>query len=164
MQVSSEIGAKNVWEPLADYLIKFSYNRNSYCMVMQGQQSQGVAWDMCKNLNATLPLPKSRNEASALKKITGWNGKWIGVRDLTRGGIKAFWKDVNGYSIGNEASNVYASSVYVNLRVKISSLSLFYVNSESAKSGASINLEDTEQVQWRNPVVREISTFRTLVF
>ena len=79
-------------------------------MVFMGKKGQNAAMDECKSLNAKLPLPKNKEEADEFRKITGSDKTWIGIKDLTRGGVKASWKDVEGNPIGN---------AYVNLRVKI---------------------------------------------
>ena len=75
-----------------------------------GKKGQNAAMDECKSLNAKLPLPKSKGEADEFRKITGSDKTWIGIKDLTKGGVPANWKDVEGNPIGN---------AYVNLRVKI---------------------------------------------
>ena len=80
-------------------------------MISAGKKKQNEAMDFCKNINAKLPLPKSKAELDEFVKITDFSEPswvWIGIRDLTRGGVKANWKDVEGNPIGNG---------YVNLRV-----------------------------------------------
>ena len=77
-------------------------------MVYMGKKGQNAAMDECKNLNAQLPLPKSKGELDEFIKIVGKDRIWIGIRDLTKSGVKANWKDVEGNTIGN---------AYVNLRV-----------------------------------------------
>ena len=79
-------------------------------MVYMGKKGQNAAIDECKGLNAKLPLPKSKEEADELRKITGSNYTWIGIRDFTKSGDQSKWKDVEGNSIG---------SAYINLRVTI---------------------------------------------
>ena len=79
-------------------------------MVYMGKKGQNAAMDQCKNLNAKLPLPKSKGELDEFRKTIGNDNTWIGIRDLTKGGVKANWKDVEGNLIGN---------AYVNLRVKV---------------------------------------------
>ena len=78
-------------------------------MVYMGKKGQNQAMEECKSLNAQLPLPKSKGEADEFRKITGSDHTWIGIRDLTKGGVQANWTDVEGNQIGN---------AYVNLRVK----------------------------------------------
>ena len=85
-------------------------------MVYMGRKGQNLAMYECKMLNATLPLPKSKGEADAFRKITGTNpgnstwtdNVWMGIRDLTKSKDKTKWKDVEGNPLGNS---------YVNLRV-----------------------------------------------
>ena len=77
-------------------------------MISAGYKKQNEAMDYCKNINAKLPLPKSQGEFNEFNKITGGFTVWIGIRDLTRGGVKANWKDAEGNPIGN---------AYVNSRV-----------------------------------------------
>ena len=76
-------------------------------MINAGSKKQNEAMDYCKNINAKLPLPKSKAEFDEFKKIMVGQ-VWIGIKDLTRGGVKANWKDAEGNPIGN---------AYVNLRV-----------------------------------------------
>ena len=99
----------------------------SYCMVNQGDKSQNEAMKTCKNVNAKLPLPKSKEEGDSFRKITGGKSVWIGIRDLTKGGVKENWKDVEGNRIG---------SAYVNQKGhKSEFLSYFFVAADPAKSG-----------------------------
>ena len=79
-------------------------------MAYKGRKGQNKAMAECRTLNATLPLPKNKGEADKLKKITGFVSFWLGIKDVTRGKVKANWKDVEGNAIGNS---------YVNLRVTI---------------------------------------------
>ena len=87
-----------------------SYGNLSYCMVDKGRKGQNEAMEECKTLNAQLPLPKSKGEADELRKVTGKNNAWIGIRDLTKSGIQSKWRDVEGNLIGD---------AYVNVRVII---------------------------------------------
>ena len=87
---------------------QFTYDGNSYCMVNHGKKWQGEAIDFCKKMNAGLPLPKSKGEATEYLKITGSENTWIGLTDSTKSGNKAAWKDIEGNPIGLR---------YVNLRV-----------------------------------------------
>ena len=77
-------------------------------MVAHGMKHQDVAIDFCKNLNAGLPLPKSKEETAEFLKITGSQRVWIGLTDVTKSKDIAAWKDIEGNPIGNR---------YVNLRV-----------------------------------------------
>ena len=77
-------------------------------MVFKGYKGQNAAMDECKQLNAQLPLPKSEGEGFYFRQITGNDKTWIGIRDMTKGGIKENWKDVKENPIG---------TAYVNLRV-----------------------------------------------
>ena len=80
-------------------------------MVYKGERGQNAAMDVCTGLNAKLPLPKSREEHDKFKLITRTKSKgvivknhdatWIGIRDLTRGKVKANWKDVEGKPVGS---------------------------------------------------------------
>ena len=87
---------------------KFTHDGNTYCMVNHGNKYQDAAIDFCKNLNAGLPLPKSKEEAAEYLKITGSSSVWIGLTDSTKSGDMTAWKDLDGNPIGNR---------YVNLRV-----------------------------------------------
>ena len=74
-------------------------------MVNQGKKSHNVAMDTCKKLNAKLPLPKNKEEVDSFRFLTGSLHVWIGIRDLTKGGIKENWKDVEGNPIGSAYVN-----------------------------------------------------------
>ena len=79
-------------------------------MVYHGRKSQDGAINICKKLNAGLPLPKNKGESKEFLKITAYQNVWIGLTDSTNSGKIAAWKDLDGNPIGNR---------YVNLRVKI---------------------------------------------
>ena len=85
-----------------------TYDGNTYCMVDHGKKSQYAAIEFCKKMNAGLPLPKSKGEATEYLKITGSEHVWMGLTDVTKSGDMAAWKDLDGNPIGNR---------YVNLRV-----------------------------------------------
>ena len=114
-----------------------AYGNTRYCMVFKGFKGQNAAMLECKTLNANLPLPKSEGEANEFRKITRIFPTWIGIRDLTKSGVKLKWKDVEGNPVG------YA---YVNLRV----INLiFIVNTvvfDYDQSGNLENQADMEQL------------------
>ena len=95
---------------------KFTYDGNSYCMVNHGEKNQTAAIDFCKEINAGLPLPKSKGETKEYLKITGSDRVWIGLTDSTKSGNMEAWKDLEGKPIGNR---------YVNLRVITFNFHLF---------------------------------------
>ena len=131
---------------------KMNEGNRSYCMAYKGRKSHNVAMETCKKLNAKLPLPKSKEEAESFRKITEVGAKslfdknvWIGIRDLTKSGVKENWKDVEGNPIG---------SAYVNQKGhKSEFLSYFFVAADPAKSGNLIlmvihgNLTKMEQLR-----------------
>ena len=88
---------------------KFTYDGRTYCIVYQDRKRQDLAIDLCKKMNARLPLPKNLGELTELLKITGSQSFWIGLTDSTQSGNMAAWRDLEGNPIGNR---------YVNLRVK----------------------------------------------
>ena len=91
----------------------FTHGGRFYCMVhKKGEYDQSKAMDLCKNLNSQLPLPKNAEEETEIRKIAGYDF-WIGIRDLTRSGVKRNWKTADGKNIEN---------AYVNLRVAIFTL------------------------------------------
>ena len=121
-----------------------SYGSKSYCMAFFGGKGQNEAMEKCKSLNAQLPLPKSKGEADEFRKVIkiymkffNFLNTWIGIRDLTKSGVKLKWKDVEGNPVG------YA---YVNLRV----INLiFIVNTvvfDYDQSGNLENQADMEQL------------------
>ena len=91
-------------------------------MVDKGKKGHNAAIDECKTLNAKLPLPKSGSESYKLRKIMGMtltDYVWIGIRDLTKSGIKSKWKDAEENLIENR---------YVNLRVITLVFVSFFLN------------------------------------
>ena len=97
---------------------QFTYDGNSYCMVNHGNKKQSAAIDVCKYMNAGLPLPKSKGETIEFLKITGSENVWIGLTDSTKSGNMAAWKDIAGNPIGSR---------YVNLRVITFNFRLFFM-------------------------------------
>ena len=85
-------------------------------MVHRGNKNQDEAINICKKVNAGLPLPKGKGEAKEFVKITGSQHVWIGLTDSTKSANKAAWKDLEGNPIGNR---------FVNLRVKNNLFSSF---------------------------------------
>ena len=79
----------------------FTVDGRSYCVIKKGKYTHPVALDLCKKLNARLPLPRNKKEASEFIKISG--GTWANVdaRNPKKTDNKAEWVDAEGKPLGN---------------------------------------------------------------
>ena len=59
-----------------------------------------VAFDVCKNLNARLPLPKSKNELDEFRKISP-NSIHVDARNPKQTFNRAEWVDAEGDPLGS---------------------------------------------------------------
>ena len=89
-----------------------------YCLSDKGQMAQSKGMELCSSLDALLPLPKSMNEISAFKKITGKNSFWIGIKDPTRSGMPENWKDATGNPIGTRFVNARVTNLFKAIKFK----------------------------------------------
>ena len=88
------------------------YDERIYCVENVGIMTQVEGMEVCKTLQAKLPLPISAEEVRAFMNYikVQFDEKilLIGIRDPEKTKIKKNWKDVEG-----------KNAAYVNLRVKI---------------------------------------------
>ena len=78
----------------------------SYCVVDLGNKKHSEAVELCKNLNAKLPLPRSKEEADQFLKISpSWTH--VDARNPKKTSNKTEWVDAEGKPLGNRA--VYLS-------------------------------------------------------
>ena len=69
----------------------FTVGQRKYCLVQKGiGETQSEAMQICKLLNAKLPLPKNKAEYDAFKKYFIVS-TWLGIS-----GVLKTWKDVEG--------------------------------------------------------------------
>ena len=55
--------------------------------------NQTRAFEYCKKLNATLPLPVSLLEFEIFSNFSGPDEAWIGISDPTNSGKRESWRD-----------------------------------------------------------------------
>ena len=87
-------------------------NGRPYCVVDKGKHQHSDAVEICKKLNARLPLPRDQTEAHgfmSLKGFSKYNKKpykvWINVdaRNPKKTNKKSEWVDAEGKPLGNRA-------------------------------------------------------------
>ena len=65
-----------------------------------GKNTHSAAVEVCKNLNARLPLPRNKQEADEFLKISpSWTH--VDARNPKKTSIKAEWVDAEGKPLGN---------------------------------------------------------------
>ena len=123
-------------------------NGRQYCVVDKGIHRHSEAVEICKKLNARLPLPRDQTEAHgfmSLKGFSKYNKKpykvWINVdaRNPKKSNKKSEWVDAVGLPLGNRA--VYLRVII--LFLFLSSANLFTMITDPFQSG---RLENREQV------------------
>ena len=79
----------------------FTVDGRSYCVIKKGKNKHPVALELCKKLNARLPLPRNKKEATEFIKIGG--GSWTNVdaRNPKKTANKAEWVDAEGKPLGS---------------------------------------------------------------
>ena len=79
----------------------FIVDGHSYCVIKKGKNKHPVALELCKKLNARLPLPRNKKEASEFIKIG--SGSWTNVdaRNPKKTANKAEWVDAEGKPLGS---------------------------------------------------------------
>ena len=67
-----------------------------------------MAFEICKKLNARLPLPKNKVEADGLRKGLISSSSWIHVdaRNPKKTANKTEWVDAEGIPLGNRTVNL----------------------------------------------------------
>ena len=76
-------------------------NGRSYCVVDEGNHKHPEAIELCKKLNARLPLPRNEQESDELIKIGGKTWTNVDARNPKKTANKAEWVDAEGKPLGN---------------------------------------------------------------
>ena len=72
----------------------------SYCVVDHGKKKHPNAVELCKELNARLPLPRNKQEADEFRKLSpSWTN--VDARNPKKTSNKAKWVDAEGKPLGN---------------------------------------------------------------
>ena len=72
----------------------------SYCVVDHGKKKHLDAFEFCKKLYARLPLPRNKQEADELLKLSpSWTN--VDARNPKKTSNKAEWVDAEGKPLGN---------------------------------------------------------------
>ena len=89
-------------------------NGRQYCVVDKGIHRHSEAVEICKKLNARLPLPRDQTEAHGFMSIKGYSmfsksykpyNIWMNVdaRNPKKTNEKSEWVDAEGKQLGNRA-------------------------------------------------------------
>ena len=79
----------------------FNVDGYSYCAVVQKQYYEhSPAVEVCRKLNARLPLPRNKEEVDAIRKITGFEPIHVDARNPKKTKNKAEWVDAENKPIG----------------------------------------------------------------
>ena len=89
-------------------------NGHQYCVVDKEKRKHPEAVEICKNLNARLPLPRDQAEAHAFMSLKGYSmfttsykpyNVWMNVdaRNPKKAIKKSEWVDAEGKPLGNRA-------------------------------------------------------------
>ena len=76
-------------------------NGRSYCVVDKGNHKHPEAIELCKKLNARLPLPRNEQESDELIKIGGKTWTNVDARNPKKTANKAEWVDAEGKPLGD---------------------------------------------------------------
>ena len=85
---------------MTGYVRNINVDGRSYCVVDKGNHKHSAAVDICKNLNARLPLPRNEKESGEFRKISPF---WTNVdaRNPKKTADKTEWVDAEGKPLGN---------------------------------------------------------------
>ena len=85
---------------MTGYVWNINVDGRSYCIVDKGNHKHSAAVDICKNLNARLPLPRNEKESDEFRKISPF---WTNVdaRNPKKTADKTEWVDAEGKPLGN---------------------------------------------------------------
>ena len=72
----------------------------SYCVVHHGRKKHPHAFELCKKLNARLPLPRNEQEADEFLKLSPFMTN-VDARNPKKTSNKAEWVDAEGKPLGN---------------------------------------------------------------
>ena len=92
----------------------FSVNGWSYCVVDKGNHNHSEAFDICKKLNARLPLPRNKEELDEFLKISpSWTN--VDARNPKKTSNKAEWVDAEGKPLGSRSVYLKGQQIKKNL-------------------------------------------------
>ena len=78
----------------------FNVDGRSYCVVDHGIMRHSQAFDLCKSLNARLPLPRNRQEADEFIKIGGKVWTHADARNPFKLTDLIYWVDAEDKQLG----------------------------------------------------------------
>ena len=82
------------------YVKNINVDGRSYCAVDKGDYNHTAAFEICKKLNARLPLPRNKQEADEFLKISpSWTH--VDARNPKQTSNKAEWIDAEDKPLGN---------------------------------------------------------------
>ena len=85
---------------------KINVDGRMYCISFHGNKKHSGAFELCKKLNARLPLPRNKQEADEFLRISpSWTH--VDARNPKKTSNKTEWVDAEGKPLGNRA--VYQS-------------------------------------------------------
>ena len=79
----------------------FNVDGRSYCVVDYGYKKHPKAFELCKKLNARLPLPRNKQEADEFLKISGPMWTNVDARNPKQTSNRAEWVDAEDKPLGN---------------------------------------------------------------
>ena len=85
-----------------EYSENIDIDGRSYCVIGKGKHKHPDAVDICKKLNARLPLPRNKKERDEFRKISGLSS-WthVDARNPKKTDNQAEWVDAEGKPLGN---------------------------------------------------------------
>lgn len=84
-----------------------------YCVVDKGNNRHPQAVEVCRKLNARLPLPKSQNEAEMFIRIGGFAYTNVDARNPKKTDNRKEWIDAEGKPLGNKPVYLGVTKNYV---------------------------------------------------
>ena len=85
---------------LTGTIMTIKVSGRSYCVVDKGNHAHPTAVDICKHLNARLPLPRNRNELDEFRKISP-SFTNVDARNPNKTANKAEWIDAEDKPLGS---------------------------------------------------------------
>ena len=106
-QIASTLGVVSKCTLFGNVKDVWLYGRN-YCVINKEKNKHSVAFEICKKLNARLPLPKNKVEADGIRKGLISSSSWIHVdaRNPKKTANKTEWVDAEGKPLGNRTVNL----------------------------------------------------------
>ena len=85
---------------LTGKVTKINVDGRSYCVVDKGKNKHAEAVEICKKLNARLPLPRNQDEANEFLKISPLFTH-VDARNPKQTANQSEWVDAEGKPLGN---------------------------------------------------------------